>query len=52
MACRWVSLYCRVDRGASQREVSARVDSLLDQIRPLAMDRDLDHRRGPRPPQN
>ena len=25
-----VSLYCRVDPGASQREVSARVDSLLD----------------------
>ena len=31
-----VSLYCRVDPGASQREVRARVDSLLDQIRPLA----------------
>ena len=29
-----VSLYCRVDPGASQREVRARVDSLLDQIRP------------------
>src|SRR5580704_2664490 len=39
-----VSLYCRVDPGASQREVCARVDSLLDQIRPLAKDRDLDHR--------
>ncbi len=39
-----VSLYCRVDPGASQREVRARVDSLLDQIRPLAKDRDLDHR--------
>ena len=38
-----VSLYCRVDPGASQREVRARVDSLLDQIRPLAKDRDLDH---------
>jgi hypothetical protein len=36
-----VSLYCRVDPGASQREVRARVDSLLDQIRPLAKDRDL-----------
>ena len=39
-----VSLYCRVDPGAGQREVRARVDSLLDQIRPLAKDRDLDHR--------
>ena len=39
-----VSLYCRVDPGASQWEVRARVDSLLDQIRPLANDRDLDHR--------
>ena len=39
-----VSLYCRVDPGASQREVRARVYSLLDQIRPLAKDRDLDHR--------
>ncbi len=39
-----VSLYCRVDPGASQREVRARVDSLLDQIRTLAKDRDLDHR--------
>ncbi len=39
-----VSLYCRVDPGTSQREVRARVDSLLGQIRPLAKDRDLDHR--------
>lgn len=39
-----VSLYCRVDPGASRREVRARVDSLLDQVRPLAKDRDLDHR--------
>ena len=39
-----VSLYCRVDPGASRREVRARVDSLLDQIRPLANDRGLDHR--------
>jgi peptide subunit release factor 1 (eRF1) len=39
-----VSLYCRVDPGASQREVRARVDSLLDQIHPLAKDRTLDHR--------
>ena len=39
-----VSLYCRVDPGASQREVRARVDSLLDQIRPVAKDSDLDHR--------
>ena len=37
-------LYCRVGPGASQREVRARVDSLLDQIRPLAKDRALDHR--------
>jgi peptide subunit release factor 1 (eRF1) len=39
-----VSLYCRVDPGESQREVRARVHSLLDQIRPLARDRDFDHR--------
>ena len=39
-----VSLYCRIDPGASQREVRARVDSMLDQIRPLAKDCDLDHR--------
>jgi hypothetical protein len=39
-----VSLYCPVESGASQREVRARVDSLLDQIRPLAKDRALDHR--------
>jgi peptide chain release factor subunit 1 len=39
-----VSLYCRVGPGESQREVRARADSLLDQIRPLAKDRDLDHR--------
>jgi len=39
-----VSLYCRVDPGESQRDVRARVDSLLDQIRPLARDRDFDHR--------
>jgi hypothetical protein len=39
-----VSLYGRVDPGASQREVRARVDSLPDQIRPLAKDRALDHR--------
>ena len=39
-----VSLYCRVDPGESQREMRARVDSLLDQIRPLARDRDFDHR--------
>jgi peptide chain release factor subunit 1 len=38
-----VSLYGRVDPGASQREVRARVDSLLDRIRPLAKDRALDH---------
>jgi hypothetical protein len=36
-----VSLYCRVDPGESQREVRARVHSLLDQIRPLARDRDV-----------
>ena len=40
-----VSLYCRVDPGASRREVRARVQSLLDQIRPLAKDYDLDHLR-------
>jgi peptide chain release factor subunit 1 len=40
-----VSLFCRVEPGESQRELRARVDSLLDQIRPLAKDRDLDHRR-------
>ena len=39
-----VSLYCRVEPGASQREVRVRVDSLLDQIRPLAKDRALDRR--------
>src|SRR3984957_12629862 len=39
-----VSLYCRVDPGESQRELRARVQSLLDQIRPLAGDRDFDHR--------
>jgi peptide subunit release factor 1 (eRF1) len=40
-----VSLFCRVEPGESQRELRARVDSLLDQIRPLAKNRDLDHRR-------
>src|SRR3984957_5228041 len=39
-----VSLYCRVDPGESQREMRARVDSLLDQVRPLARDHDFDHR--------
>jgi peptide subunit release factor 1 (eRF1) len=39
-----VSLYCRVDPGESQREVRVRVHSLLDQIRPLATDRDFHHR--------
>jgi peptide subunit release factor 1 (eRF1) len=39
-----VSLYCRVDSGESRRELRARVHSLLDQIRPLATDRDFDHR--------
>ncbi len=39
-----VSLYCGVDPGESQREVRARVDSLLDQISPLAKGGDLDHR--------
>ena len=38
-----VSLYCRVDPGASPREVRSRVDSLLDQVRPVAKDHDLDH---------
>ncbi len=40
-----VSLFCRVEPGMSQRQLRARVDSLLDQIRPLAQNRDLDHRR-------
>jgi hypothetical protein len=39
-----VSLYCRVDPGESQREARARVHSLLDQIRPLPRDRDVNHR--------
>jgi peptide chain release factor subunit 1 len=39
-----VSLYCRVDPGASPREVQTRIDSLLDQVRPLAKDHALDHR--------
>src|SRR6201996_1698028 len=39
-----LSLYCRVDPGASQREVRARVDGLLNQVRPLARGRDLEHR--------
>jgi hypothetical protein len=39
-----VSLYCGVDPGESQRELRARVDSLLDQIRPLAEDGDFDPR--------
>ncbi len=39
-----VSLYCRVDPGASPREVHTRVDSLLDQVRPVAKDHVLDHR--------
>src|ERR1700733_11475678 len=38
-----VSLYCHVDPGESQRVLRARVQSLLDQIRPLARDRDFDH---------
>jgi len=39
-----VSLYCRVDPGASPREVHIRVDGLLDQVPPVAKDHDLDHR--------
>jgi hypothetical protein len=39
-----VSLYCRVDPSASPREVHTRVDSLLDQVRPVAKDHNLDHR--------
>jgi peptide chain release factor subunit 1 len=39
-----VSLYCRIDPGANPREVHTRADSLLDQIRSLAKDHDLDHR--------
>src|ERR1700728_4652811 len=38
-----VSLYCHVDPGESQRVLRARVQSLLDQISPLARDRDFDH---------
>ena len=39
-----VSLYCRADPGASPREMHTRVDSLLDQVRPVAKAHDLDHR--------
>jgi hypothetical protein len=39
-----VSLYCGVGSGESRRELRARVDSLLDQIRPLAKDGDFDPR--------
>ena len=39
-----VSLYCRIHPGASPQEVPTRVDSLLDQIRSVAKDHDLDHR--------
>jgi peptide chain release factor subunit 1 len=38
-----VSLYGRIDPGASQREVHIRIDSLLDQVRPLAKDQALEH---------
>jgi hypothetical protein len=34
-----VSQYCRIDPGASPREAHTRVDSLLDQIRSLAKER-------------
>jgi hypothetical protein len=38
-----VSLYGRIDPGASPREVHTRMMSLLDQIRPLAKDQALEH---------
>ena len=38
-----VSLYGRIDPGASPREVHARMMSLLDQVRPLAKDHELEH---------
>jgi hypothetical protein len=49
-----VSLYCRVDPGASQREVSA---ACLPVVQAVSTDGNLTspvrvNRRGPRPPQN
>jgi hypothetical protein len=38
-----VSLYGRIDPGASPREVRTRMMSLLDQVRPLAKDQTLEH---------
>jgi peptide chain release factor subunit 1 len=38
-----VSLYGRIDPGASPREVHTRILSLVDQIRPLAKDQTLGH---------
>ncbi len=38
-----VSLYARIDPGASRAEVHTRVQSLLDQIRTLATDQALEH---------
>jgi peptide chain release factor subunit 1 len=38
-----VSLYGRIDPGASPREVHTRMMSLLDQVRPLAKDQTLEH---------
>jgi hypothetical protein len=38
-----VSLYGRIDPGASPREVHTRMMSLLDQVRPLAKDQALGH---------
>jgi hypothetical protein len=39
-----VSLYARIDPGASRAEVHTRVHSLLDEIRTLATDQALEHR--------
>ena len=38
-----VSLYGRIDPGASPREVHTRMMSLLDRVRPLAKDQTLEH---------
>lgn len=40
-----VSLYARIDPGASHAEMHTRVLSLLDQIRPLAKDHAREHQR-------
>lgn len=38
-----LSLYGRIEPGASRRQVHSRVLSLLDQVRPMARDHGLDH---------